>query len=102
MSTEVLIHSLSPCKLKGCTARNLSFYDDFVIIGSPKRDLEPYDDQAIQGEPETKRLRHSRLAKPSECPQCGRLFLDAKKLKQHRRMHTADSVLMTWLGKGSF
>ena len=51
--------------------------DDFIIIGSPKRYLEPNDDQYVQVEPKTKRLRQSELAKPIECPQCRRLFLDA-------------------------
>ena len=79
-------------------ARTLSFYYDFINIGSPKRDLEPNDDQSVQGEPKTKRLRQSELAKPIECPECGRLFLDAIRLKQHQQLHTSDAQLLAWLG----
>ena len=99
MSSSISRHSLSPLKPKSCCKRSLSFYEDFIIIGSPKRVLESYDDQSVQGEPETKRFRHSELAKPSECPQCGSLFPDAKRLKQHRRLHTADAVMLSLLGQ---
>ena len=94
--------SLSPMKPKGCCARSLTFYEDFVILGSPKRDLEAYnEDESVQGEPETKRIRHSDVVKPVECLQCGRLFGSNKRLKQHQRLHTADAVLMTWLDQGT-
>ena len=57
MSTAAVSrHSLSPHKPKGCCARSLSFYDDFIIIGSPKRDLESDDDKSVQDKPKTKRL----------------------------------------------
>ena len=99
MATAVSLNSLTPRKPIDCYIRNLSFHEDFVTIGSPKRVLEPYEDQSFKGEPETKRLCQSKLPKPSECSQCGSLFLDAKKLKQHQKLHTADAVLLSWLGQ---
>ena len=96
MSSSTLTRrSLSPLKTK----RSLSFYEEFVIIGSPKRVLETYEDQSVQGEPETKRVRPSEVSKHVECLQCGRLFSNNMRLKQHRRLHTADAVLLSWLAQ---
>ena len=97
MSSATPHNCYLPRTPKGCCAKRLSFYHDFEVIGSPKRGLEPDYNQIIQGEPETKRLRHSEVSKPSECPQCGHLFLDPKKLKQHRLLHTADTIVFSWI-----
>ena len=72
-----------------------------ITITSPrKRPLESScEDEFISGEPEAKRIRYSELEKPHECLHCGRLFPDANKLQQHRRLHLSDNSLMSWLGQ---
>ena len=120
MSTAVSRRTLSPLKLISCCDRNLSFEEEnlitasskrvletyelsvYSITASPKRVLESYDNYSlppVKGEPDAKRSRQCKMGKPHECPQCGRLYTDVKKLKQHRRIHTADSALMSWLGQ---
>lgn len=114
MSTAVSRQTLSPLKLISCCANQISFEEDnsskrrletyelsvYSIKASPKRLLEPCElSISVQGEPEAKRSRHCKLGKPHECPQCGRLYSDAKKLKHHRRIHTADTALLSWLGQ---
>ena len=110
MSTPSKNHAISPLKF------TLKLYDgnsitdspilpvklqELSIKSSPKRGLEPEEMSTI-GEPESKRICIREKVKPLECPECGCIYSDAKKLRLHRRLHTADSAMLSWLEQEPF
>ena len=110
MSTPSKNHAISPLKFI------LKLYDgnsitdspilpiklqELSIKSSPKRSLEPEEMSTI-GEPESKRICLREMVKPLECPECGCLYSDAKKLRLHRRLHTAESAILSWLEQEQF
>ena len=110
MSTPSKNHAISPLKF------TLKLYDgnsitdspilpvklqELSIKSSPKRGLDPEEMPTI-GEPESKRICIREKVKPLECPECGCIYSDAKKLRLHRRLHTADSAMLSWLEQEPF